>query len=272
MATETPPSVVKAIAGMRFLRCPGRVQIGGRPGTPPSTVHAILVRRRTNRQHRIDRVTGDYRPAARTSTPARGSTSTPTSFDKIPSGGVHRCVGRQPGKRNAPATTGPPRGCRMQTPNRHGLCYTVINDRPRLAHAEIDADDKATTAIGVLHDATAWFAERGATVERKGSSPPTLPAQGPTPHEIPAPSSTSSTSGDPPLTDAGPPARSNASTARSATATPTPASAGSRSTAEKPSQRAWDPRPPPTQCTRSRTPDQPPDQLPRTPPPGRPVQ
>ena len=49
-----------------------------------------------------------------------------------------------------------------------GIAYlhTVIDDHSRVAYAEICRDEKAATAIGVLHRATAWFAERGVTVER----------------------------------------------------------------------------------------------------------
>ena len=44
--------------------------------------------------------------------------------------------------------------------------HTVIDDHSRVAYAEICADEKADTAIGVLRRAVAWFAERGVTVER----------------------------------------------------------------------------------------------------------
>src|SRR5699024_6763839 len=44
--------------------------------------------------------------------------------------------------------------------------HTVIDDHSRGAYAEICADEKAATAIGVLRRATAWFADRGVVVER----------------------------------------------------------------------------------------------------------
>ena len=44
--------------------------------------------------------------------------------------------------------------------------HTVIDDHSRVAYAEICADEKAATAIGVLQRAVAWFADRGVTVER----------------------------------------------------------------------------------------------------------
>ena len=42
----------------------------------------------------------------------------------------------------------------------------IIDDHSRVAYAEICADEKAETAIGVLRRASAWFAERGVVVER----------------------------------------------------------------------------------------------------------
>ena len=42
----------------------------------------------------------------------------------------------------------------------------MIDDHSRVAYAEICTDEKADTAIGVLHRAVAWFADRGVTVER----------------------------------------------------------------------------------------------------------
>lgn len=63
--------------------------------------------------------------------------------------------------------------------------HGVIGDHSRVAHAEIQSDERAVTAIGVLRRAVAWFAERGVTVER------VLPDNGwptcPTPGAAPAP-------------------------------------------------------------------------------------
>jgi transposase InsO family protein len=91
-----------------------------------------------------------------------------TKFGNIPDGGGHRFVGRQQGKRNQSATS---RRTGSWSPDRHpriGTSYlhTVIDDHSRVAYVEIHADEKATTAIGVLQRATAWFAGHGAVVER----------------------------------------------------------------------------------------------------------
>lgn len=43
---------------------------------------------------------------------------------------------------------------------------TVVDDHSRTAYAEVHIDEKANTAVGVLRNAVAWFAERGVIVER----------------------------------------------------------------------------------------------------------
>lgn len=52
--------------------------------------------------------------------------------------------------------------------------HTVNDDHSRVAYIEICTDEEAVTAIGVHERAVAWFAGRGATVERglsdKGST------------------------------------------------------------------------------------------------------
>lgn len=60
---------------------------------------------------------------------------------------------------------------RGERPNRkRGLGYdyihTVIDDHSRVAYAEIHAEEKGTTAAGVLERAIAFYASLGVTVER----------------------------------------------------------------------------------------------------------
>ena len=96
MPTKTPPAVVKKIVRARWRRRLGPVQIAGELGMPASTVHAVLVRCRLNRLARIDRVTGE--PVRRYEHPHPGSLIhvDVTKFGRIPDGGGHRFVGRQP--------------------------------------------------------------------------------------------------------------------------------------------------------------------------------
>jgi len=164
---RTPEAVVREIVRLRWRHRLGPVQIAGRLGMAPSTVHAVLVRARINRLSHIDRVTGE--PIRRYEHPHPGSLIhvDVTKFGNIPDGGGWRYLGKQQGDRNRAATDterrkGYIRGPLVGT----GFVHTVVDDHSRVAYAEIHADEKATTAIGVLHRAVAWFAERGVSVQR----------------------------------------------------------------------------------------------------------
>jgi transposase InsO family protein len=166
--TRTPPELVKRIVRLRWRHRLGPVQIAGRLGMPASTVHAVLVRCRLNRLRRIDRVTGE--PLRRYEHDHPGSLIhvDVTKFGNIPDGGGWRFVGRAQGNTNKSATS---RRTGQWSADRHArsgtaFLHTVIDDHSRVAYAEVRADEKAATAIGVLRRAVAWFADRGVTVER----------------------------------------------------------------------------------------------------------
>jgi transposase InsO family protein len=166
--TQTHPDVVRQIVRLRWRHRLGPVQIAGRLGVPASTVHAVLVRCRINRLSHIDRVTAE--PLRRYEHPYPGSLIhvDVTKFANIPDGGGWRYVGRRQGDLNKEATarrTGT-RGKEYRPAIGTAFVHTVIDDHSRLAYAEICADEKAATAIGVLQRATAWFATHGITVER----------------------------------------------------------------------------------------------------------
>jgi transposase InsO family protein len=165
---RTSPHLSQEILRLRWRRRLGPVQIGGRLGVAPSTVHAVLVRNRVNRLSHIDRVTGE--PLRRYEHPHPGSMIhvDVTKFGNIPDGGGWRFLGRQQGKHNARVTahrTGQ-RGNYSRPLTGTAFLHTVIDDHSRVAYVEICTDEKAQTAIGVLQRAVAWFAERGVTVER----------------------------------------------------------------------------------------------------------
>ena len=165
--TRTSPDRVHRIVGLRWRHRLGPVQIAGRLGMQASTVHAVLVRCRINRLSHIDRVTGE--PLRRYEHPHPGALLhvDVTKFGNIPDGGGWRFVGKQQGERNRAATDTERRKGRVRGPL-VGVAHvhTVIDDHSRMAYAEICADEKATTAIGVLQRAVAWFADRGVAVER----------------------------------------------------------------------------------------------------------
>ncbi|TSD63715.1 IS481 family transposase [Aeromicrobium piscarium] len=164
---RTPEHVKRRIVTLRWRHRLGPVQIGGRLGLAPSTVHAVLVRCRLNRLRHIDRVTGE--PIRRYEHPRPGSLIhvDVTKFGNIPDDGGWRYVGKQHGYRNKAQTalrTG-------RTPKGHpnigtAFLHTVIDDHSRVAYAEFCPDETAASAIGVLQRAVEWFADRGVTVER----------------------------------------------------------------------------------------------------------
>ncbi|MEV5004027.1 IS481 family transposase, partial [Nocardioides sp. LML1-1-1.1] len=165
--TKTSPELVRRIVRLRWRHRLGPVQIAGQLGMQASTVHAVLVRCRINRLSHIDRVTGE--PLRRYEHPHPGSLIhvDVTKFGNIPNGGGWRYLGKQQGYRNRAATDtqrrkGYVRGPLIGT----AFVHTVIDDHSRVAYAEIHADEKATTAIGVLQRAAAWFADHDVTVER----------------------------------------------------------------------------------------------------------
>ena len=44
--------------------------------------------------------------------------------------------------------------------------HTIIDDHSRVAYTEVHNDESAVTAVGVLHRAVEWFADRGVAIER----------------------------------------------------------------------------------------------------------
>jgi transposase InsO family protein len=163
---RTSEAIKRQIVTLRWRHRIGPVQIGGRLGVAPSTVHAMLVRCRINRLSHIDRVTGE--PIRRYEHPHPGSMIhvDVTKFGNIPDGGGHRYVGRRQGYRNQAATPGLIRGRDGKPRTGKGFVHTVLDDHSRVAYAEICPDERAETAIAVLQRAVAWFADHGVIVER----------------------------------------------------------------------------------------------------------
>lgn len=165
--TKTPEPVKKQIVRLRWRHRLGPVQIAGRLAMPASTVHAVLVRCRINRLSRIDRVS--CQPLRRYEHDHPGSLIhvDVTKFGNIPDGGGWRYVGKQQGDKNKSTTALRTGRTAKGHPNiGTAFLHTVIDDHSRVAYVEICADEKATTAIGVLRRAVAWYAQHGVSVER----------------------------------------------------------------------------------------------------------
>jgi transposase InsO family protein len=160
---------MRKIVRLRWRQRLGPVQIAGRLGVPASTAHAVLVRCRINRLGNIDRVTGEPIRRYERERPGELIHVDVTKFGNIPDGGGWRFVGKQQGYRNRAATvarTGTPRNEWRDPVIGRAYVHTVLDDCSRVAYAEICADERADTAIGVLRRAVSWFAEHGVTVER----------------------------------------------------------------------------------------------------------
>jgi transposase InsO family protein len=166
---RTPQPMVRKIVHLRWKHRLGPIQIGDRLGVPASTVHAVLVRCRLNRLSHVDRATGEPIRRYEHQRPGDMLHQDVKKLGRVPDDGGWRFVGRQQGDRNRAKTvarTGSPR-------SKHrdpliGACYlhTVIDDHSRIAYVEARDDETKETAVDVLRNAVAWFADRGVTVQR----------------------------------------------------------------------------------------------------------
>lgn len=166
---RTPARLVKKIVGLRIRLRLGPVEIAARLAMAASTVHAVLVRCRLNRLSHIERVTGEPIRRYERDRPGELLHMDVKKLGRVPDGGGWRYVGRQQGGRNRAATsarTGAPKSVHRQP--LIGTCYlhTVIDDHSRVAYVEARDDETKQTAVEVLRNAVAWFAERGVTIER----------------------------------------------------------------------------------------------------------
>jgi transposase InsO family protein len=164
---RTSEDLKRRIVALRLRKRLGPVQIGGRLGVAPSTVHAVLVRCRINRLTYVDRVTGEAIRRYEHPYPGAMIHVDVTKFGNIPDGGGWRFVGPQQGKKNKWATAKRTGLTEKRHPNiGTGFWHTVVDDHSRLAYVEVHDDEKAKTAVGVLERAVEWFADHGVLIER----------------------------------------------------------------------------------------------------------
>jgi transposase InsO family protein len=166
---RTPAPLVRKIVHLRWKQRLGPVEIGDRLGMPSSTVHAVLVRCRINRLTHVDRVTGEPIRRYEHDHPGDLLHVDVKKLGRVPDGGGWRYVGRQQGKKHRSATAARTAGPRsVHGDPLVGTCYlhTVIDDHSRVAYVEAHDDETAATAVTVLRNAVAWFADRGVTTTR----------------------------------------------------------------------------------------------------------
>lgn len=166
MPGKTCPATTKRIVSLRLRKRIGPVQLAAAVGVAPSTAHRVLVRCGLNRLSHVDRATGEPVRRYEHEHPGDLLHVDVKKFGNIPDGGGWRFVGRAQGGKNRAATPGKPRSKHHNPKMGHAFVHTVIDDHSRIAYAEVHNDETATTAVGVLTRAVAWFAARGITVQR----------------------------------------------------------------------------------------------------------
>jgi transposase InsO family protein len=157
----TPPDRVEAIAALRHLRLTGP-EIAETLEMATSTVSAVLKRIGLGKLSRL----GPAEPVRRyeRSRPGELIHIDVKKLGRIgPHGAGHRMLGRSWAKDGRTRTDS--EGVRrLQTGwERVHVC---VDDATRLAYVEVLPDEKATTAIGFLHRAVAFYSSHGVTVER----------------------------------------------------------------------------------------------------------
>jgi len=160
VANRTPKERVELIVGLRKLRFTA-AEIAELLGMALSTVSGILTRLGLGRLGRLG-----------LEQPVRYERSRPgelvhidiKKLGRIEGGAGKRVFGSQRRQRHNPTRTD------LEGKRRHYVgfeyVHVCVDDYSRLAYAEVLPDQKATTAIGFLRRAVAFFRRRGIRVER----------------------------------------------------------------------------------------------------------
>ena len=163
---KTSKKTTKRCVSLRMRLREGPVQLAARLGIAPATVHRILTTARMNRLSYVDRATGE--PIRRYEHDHPGSLVhvDVKKLGNIPDGGGWRYVGRRQGSRNRAVTPGKPKNKWRNPKLGYAFVHTIMDDHSRVAYTEVHNDESAVTAVGVLHRAVEWFADRGVAIER----------------------------------------------------------------------------------------------------------
>ena len=163
----------KRIKHLRTTKKLGPVQIAGRLGMHPSTVHRVITRLGLPRLALVDQATGEVirrEKALRYERKAPGDLIHVDikKLGNIPDGGGWRVHGEEKGRANRQAHRDPARPRKVHGRPNLGYCYlhNAVDDHSRLAYVEIHVDEKAETAAGFWHRAVVWFAVQGIFIDR----------------------------------------------------------------------------------------------------------
>ncbi len=161
VANVTPPERVEAIAALRRVRLTGP-EIAETLEMATSTVSAVLARIGLGRLSRLE----PAEPVRRYER-ARPGELLHIDVKKLgrigPHGAGHRVLGRAWAGRGATRTDAA--GVRRVQTGWERV-HVCVDDATRLAYVEVLPDEKATTAIGFLRRATAFYRSHGIAVER----------------------------------------------------------------------------------------------------------
>ena len=158
VANRTPADRVAVIVALRQLRMTA-AEIAETLAMPLSTVSVVLKR---NGLGRLGRIGLEQPVRYERSRPGELVHIDIKKLGRIEGGAGKRVGGRLPGAHRPRRSDG--------TGSRRGtigweFVHVAVDDYSRLAYAEVLADEKATTAIGFLQRAIAFFARHGIRVE-----------------------------------------------------------------------------------------------------------
>jgi transposase InsO family protein len=156
---KTPPDRVSAICALRQLRLTG-AEIAERLSMPLSTVSAVLLREGLGKRSRLEPLEPPNRYERRQ--PGELIHIDVKKLGRILRPG-HRVTGRR--GRTQARTTYTPDGRRLGDAGWE-FVHVCVDDHSRLAYAEVLSDEKATTAIGFLRRAVAFYNSHEITVQR----------------------------------------------------------------------------------------------------------
>ena len=157
VANRTPDDRLQVIAALRRLRFTG-AQIAELLAMPEKTVSGILTRLGLGKLGRLGLEPAQRYERAR---PGELVHIDVKKLGRIAGGAGHRVTGR---RRNTGRRADAAGVRRLQVGWEY--VHIAIDDATRLAYAEVLADEQATTAIGFLRRAVAFFRRHGIRVER----------------------------------------------------------------------------------------------------------
>jgi transposase InsO family protein len=149
VANKTDPQTVELILALRRIRFTSP-QIAELIDRPLSTICAVLKRSGMGKLGRLGLEPAQRYERAR---PGELLHIDVKKLGRIRGGAGHRMLGRGPGRHGG-------RGAGWD------YVHIAIDDATRLAYAEVLTDEKATTAIGFLRRAVAFYARHGIQIER----------------------------------------------------------------------------------------------------------